>query len=117
MTLAGPRVFIGDRLNIAAFRRYAGVFDLLLQDGEDLRPLLLSERKERLAALVQTVPGLQLVRSLPEHDEALFAQACEMDLEGIIGKDLAAHYKRGVQPAWVKTKNPNYSRQEALGFR
>jgi len=93
------------------------VFDLLLQDGEDLRPLPLSERKERLEELVETVPGLQLVRALPEHGEALFAQACEMDLEGIVGKDLAAPYKRGVQPTWVKVKNPNYSRQEALGFR
>jgi len=63
------------------------------------------------------MPGLQLVRSLREHGEALFAPACEMDLEGIVGKDLSAPYKRGVQPTWVKIKNPNYSRQEALGFR
>ena len=32
-------------------------------------------------------------------------------------EDLSAPYKRGVQPTWVKVKNPNYSRQEALGFR
>ena len=93
------------------------VFDVLLIDGEDLRRLPLSERKERLAALVETIPGLQLARSLPDHGEALFAQACDMDLEGIVGKDLTAPYKRGVQPTWVKIKNPNYSRQEAPGFR
>jgi len=52
--------------------------------------------------LVQTRPGLQLVRSSTEHREALFAQACKMDLEGIVGKDLAAPYKRGVQATWVK---------------
>ena len=58
------------------------VFDLLLMDGEDLRRLPLSERKERLAALVETKSGLQLVRSLSEYGEVLFAQACEMDLVG-----------------------------------
>jgi len=79
--------------------------------------LPLRERQARLADLVETVPGLQLVRGLQDHGEALFAQACEMDLEGIVGKDLAAPYKRGVQPTWVKIKNPTYSRPEALGFR
>ena len=67
--------------------------------------------------VVETRPGPQLVRSLPEHGEALFVQACEMDLEGIVGKDLSAPCKRGVQPMWAKIKNPKYSRQEALRFR
>jgi len=66
------------------------VFDVLLVDGNDLRNLPLRERQARLADLVQTGPGLQLVRSLAEHGEALL---------------------------WAKIKNPSYSRQEALGFR
>jgi len=41
----------------------------------------------------------------------------EMNLEGIVGKDLVAPYKRGVQPTWVKIKTPSCSRPEALGFR
>ena len=93
------------------------VFDVLLIYGDDLRTLPLRERQARLADLAQTGPGLQLVRSLAEHGEALLAQACEMDLEGIVGKHLAAPYKRGLQPTWVKIKNPNYSRQEARGSR
>jgi len=43
--------------------------------------------------------GLQLVRALPAHVEALFAQVCEMDLQEIVGKDPAAPYKRRVHPA------------------
>jgi len=93
------------------------VVDLLIVDRVDRRALPLSERQARLAGLVQTPPGLQSVRFLPEHGDALFAEACEMDLEGIVGKDWAAAYKLGVQPMWVTMKNPNYSRQEALGFR
>jgi len=94
------------------------VFDLLLIDGEDLRRLPLRERQARLADLVETVPGLQLVRALPDRVEALFAQVCEMDLQAIVGKDLAAApYERGVQPTWAKGENPPYSRQEAPGFR
>ena len=65
----------------------------------------------RVTSQVQLVPWLEA------HGEALFKQACELDLEGTVGKDLSAPYKRGVQPTWVKVKNPNYSRQEALGFR
>jgi len=43
-----------------------------------LRPLPLADRKARLSELIQAVPGLPLVSALPEHGEALFAQACEM---------------------------------------
>ena len=57
------------------------------------------------------------MRSLPERGEASFAQPCEIDPEVIVGKDLVAPYNRGVQPTWVKTRNLNYPRQEALGFR
>ena len=56
-----------------------------------------------------------MVRSLAEHGDALFAQACVLHLDGIVGRDLGAAYKRGVQP--LKAKNPTYCRQEALGFR
>jgi len=33
-----------------------------------------------------------------------------------VGKDLSAPYKRGVQPTWVKIKNPSNLQKEALGF-
>ena len=85
----------------------------------------MAQRKDLLGALIgQRVLaggtkdlGVQLVPWLEAHGEALFQQACELDLEGVVGKDLSAPYKRGVQPTWVKVKNQKYSRQEAPGFR
>jgi len=59
----------------------------------------------------------RLVSSITEHGEAVFAQACEMDLEGVVGKQDASPYQRGKRPMWVKIKNRDYSRPEALGFR
>jgi len=91
-------------------------FDVLYAQGADVRALPLSQRREIMGALVESQPGLQLVGGLEEHGEALFAQACELDLEGIVGKRLDSPYQRGKQPTWVKVKYRGYSRQEALGF-
>lgn len=100
------------------------VFNVLLALGSDLRPLPLLRRKDLLGTLfAQRLVddagdlGVQIVPWLEAHGEALFAQARELDLEGMVGKDLSAPYWRGMQPTWVKIKNPSYSRQEALGFR
>jgi len=112
MTLPSS-ISVAARTSPAAFC----VFDVLVHGREDVRSLPLSERQRRLEQLVETRPGVQRVTSLEEHGEALFAQACELDMEGIVGKDLSAPYKRGVQKSWVKMKNPNSSRAEALGFQ
>ena len=93
------------------------VFDLLLQDGDDLRRRPLSERRARLAELVETQPRMQLVGSLPEHGIALFEQTCAMDFEGIVGKDLTSMYRAGTHPTWIKVKNPRYSRADAAALR
>ena len=37
--------------------------------------------------------------------------------EGIVAKRVDATYSAGRQITWLKIKNRNYSRQEALGFR
>ena len=55
--------------------------------------------------------------ALESHGEALFAKAVELDIGGIVAKRLDAAYSAGRQLAWLKIKNRNYSRQEALGFR
>ena len=73
-------------------------------------------RKQSLAALLLTVSGIHCVSSLESHDEALFARAIELDIEGIVAKRLDAPYKAGPQLACLKIKNRRYSRQVALGF-
>ena len=52
-----------------------------------------------------------------QHGTALFAQAVTMDLEGIVAKRIGSPYTAGRHEHWVKIKNPDYSRQEALGWR
>ena len=39
-----------------------------------------------------------------------------MDLEGTVAKRIDAPYTAGRHEHWIKIKNPNYSRQEALGW-
>ena len=58
-------------------------------------------------------PGLLRTRQ----SEAVVAKACELDLEGIVGKQDDSPYQRGKRPTWVKIKNPDYSRQDALRKR
>jgi bifunctional non-homologous end joining protein LigD len=80
-------------------------FDLL---ELDLRGLLLSDRKKRLARLLG---GRRLGIVLSDHTDddgaTVFRQACVMGLEGIVSKRLTAPYRSGPSRDWLKVKNPN----------
>jgi bifunctional non-homologous end joining protein LigD len=83
-------------------------FDLLELDGEDLRPLPLGKRKDRLARLLARVPvGIALNQHTDEDDAVVFRHACKMGLEGIVSKRLAAPYRSGPSRDWIKVKNPD----------
>lgn len=83
------------------------VFDLLYLDGQDLRDLPLSKRKELLQLSLDDVPPDSRVR-FSEHivgDGAAMARhACRLGLEGIIGKRADAPYRSGRSDAWRKIK-------------
>ena len=76
----------------------AYVFDLLHLDGKDLTKLPLTERKEKLEALLKKSKQERWLR-YSEHiageGAAMFAKACEAGLEGIISKRANAPYVRG----------------------
>ena len=91
-------------------------FDLLQVDGQDLRERPLLERKARLAVLLQDTSVVHYVEHIEAHGEALFAKACELDLEGVVAKRADSPYRAGRRPEWLKIKNQQYSRQEALRF-
>lgn len=88
------------------------VFDLLHQDGHDLRPLSLEARKRALAALLPRQRGAEAAGPLRyvEHLEgehagaAFFAHACRDGLEGIVSKRRDRPYVSGRSFDWVKTK-------------
>jgi len=81
------------------------VFDLLAQDGENLRARPLEERKARLAELVAQAPG---VIRYSDHviggGARFFEAACRSGLEGIVSKRRDQPYLPGRGPAWRKVK-------------
>jgi bifunctional non-homologous end joining protein LigD len=72
------------------FRRdapYFYVFDVLMIDGEDLRPLPLLQRKRRLLRIMPRVEcWLLYLDHVAERGRDLYQAACEHDLEGIVAK-------------------------------
>jgi bifunctional non-homologous end joining protein LigD len=84
-------------------------FDLLFADGEDLRALPLSERKERLKDLLDGLKGKHAALRYVEHFEtsgaAVLESASRMGFEGIISKQLDAPYRSGRVGNWLKIKS------------
>lgn len=84
---------------------YYYIFDLLFLNGEDLRSLPLIERKKKLKALLSK--GKSRVR-YSDHQvgggDKLYAQACDIKLEGIISKDGQSTYSSGRRDSWRKVK-------------
>ncbi|HYG27973.1 MAG TPA: DNA ligase D [Caulobacteraceae bacterium] len=85
------------------------VFDLMFAEGEDLRRRPLSERKQRLKALLETYADakaqrLRYVDHFVTAGDAVLESACRMDLEGIVSKKLDAPYQSGRGETWTKSK-------------
>ncbi|MBR7620171.1 DNA ligase D [Phenylobacterium sp. 20VBR1] len=81
------------------------VFDLLFVDGEDLRGLTLSARKDQLKAMLAKAPAnVRYVDHFITAGDAVLQSACRMDLEGIISKRIDAPYRSGRSDSWAKSK-------------
>jgi bifunctional non-homologous end joining protein LigD len=80
-------------------------FDLLEQDGKDLTGLANSERKARLAALLDGVPPpLHYAEHVLGSGEAMFSGLCARGLEGVVSKRADAPYRGRRTQAWLKSK-------------
>lgn len=84
-------------------------FDLLFADGEDLRKLQLSDRKERLQALLngkrQRNEGvIRYVEHFNTGGDTILESARKLSLEGIVSKKATAPYHSGRSDAWTKAK-------------
>jgi bifunctional non-homologous end joining protein LigD len=83
-------------------------FDLLFADGEDLRPLRLTERKERLKDLLDGLagkhPGLRYVDHFETSGADVLESASRMGFEGIVSKRLDDAYRSGRVGSWLKIK-------------
>ena len=69
------------------------LFDLLHAEGDDLRSRPLSERKERLAAVLPARDPLRITEHRTGDGEEYFKQACQQGWEGLIAKRAAAPYR------------------------
>src|SRR5262245_9243855 len=93
-------------------------FDLLHQDGVDLRALPLSERKKdlRRLCLKSKVPFLKQVETFP--DGAVLLEWCNRyGFEGVVSKRLSSRYMSGPSRHWTKSKCPGWKRENAERYR
>ncbi len=80
-------------------------FDLLALDGDDLRARPLVERKELLQDLLAEPPAdVRYSAHVEGHGTDSFHAACELGLEGVVGKRAAAPYRSGRTGDWIKLK-------------
>jgi bifunctional non-homologous end joining protein LigD len=80
-------------------------FDLLFEQGEDLREEPLSERKARLKALLGAGDGrIRYVEHFEASGETVWRSAQRLNLEGIVSKRVAATYRSGRSDSWTKAK-------------
>jgi bifunctional non-homologous end joining protein LigD len=82
-------------------------FDIIHLDGEDLTPLPLLERKQRLRRALGAKPPAPFlyVDHVRGGGAAFFAEACRMQIEGIVSKLASSPYKANARNAtWQKIK-------------
>lgn len=80
-------------------------FDLLELDGEDLTGLPLTERKEKLRAIIREDDArLRYSEHIVGNGEKLLHNFCDAGLEGVISKLASAKYVGSRSGGWLKTK-------------
>jgi bifunctional non-homologous end joining protein LigD len=82
------------------------LFDLLFHNGEDLRDLPWSERRERLDGLELGGPAWRTPGYFTGDVAAMLAATAEQGLEGIVIKRMDSPYRSGRRSrSWLKLKN------------
>lgn len=81
------------------------LFDLPFVNGNDLRALPFVERREILEKLLKKPPASILLSTVFDAPaKKLFSSACEMHLEGLIGKKSTSIYHSARSRDWIKLK-------------
>jgi bifunctional non-homologous end joining protein LigD len=93
------------------------VFDCLFMEGEDLRDLPLSARKQALArVLPKDGPVLKQSQHLTGDGSEILAHACRLGFEGVIAKRNTARYRSGRGKSWLKLKCMGREEFVIVGF-
>ena len=83
---------------------YLYLFDLVWFDGHDLRELPLRARKSALRRAFRFEDPIRYMAHVNERGEALFEEACEKGLEGVIAKRAESRYVNRRSRDWLKLK-------------
>ena len=94
------------------------LFDLPYLNGLDLRHCPLQERRAALAAVLEPADAQRLRLSVDfnEPPESLLASACQMQMEGLIGKRADSLYVSRRSNDWVKLKCQQRQEFVIVGF-
>jgi bifunctional non-homologous end joining protein LigD len=92
-------------------------FDLMFENGEDLRKLPLLERKKRLKAILPRDKLIAFSRHRKADGTKFFAEADRKGLEGIMAKRADSAYASGSRfPDWLKIKTSKRQEVVIAGF-
>ncbi|PMZ99493.1 MULTISPECIES: DNA ligase D [unclassified Pseudomonas] len=82
------------------------LFDLPYLNGVDLREVPVQERRAALATVLKAHedPLLRFSEAFDESPQALLNSACQMRMEGLIGKRLGSSYVSRRSSDWIKLK-------------
>jgi bifunctional non-homologous end joining protein LigD len=94
------------------------LFDLPYLNGMDLRKVPVEERRAALAAVLEPNedPLLRFSDAFEETPEALLNSACQMRMEGLIGKRQGSAYVSRRSSDWIKLKCKNRQEFVVVGF-
>jgi bifunctional non-homologous end joining protein LigD len=93
------------------------LFDLLHLDGEAIGPMPVTERKERLRALLSgSGSPLHFSDHQIGHGRAFYDHACTLKVEGIVSKRADAPYAPGNRGLWLKVKCLNREEFVVVGW-
>ncbi|WP_214512817.1 DNA ligase D [Pseudomonas brassicacearum] len=94
------------------------LFDLPYLNGMDLRKVPVQERRAALAAVLEPneSPLLRFSDAFEQPPEALLDSACQMQMEGLIGKRIGSAYVSRRSNDWIKLKCKNRQEFVVVGF-
>ena len=94
------------------------LFDLPYLNGVDLREVPVEERRVALSTVLKLNqdPLLRFSDSFDEAPEALLNSACQMQMEGLIGKRLGSPYVSRRSSDWIKLKCKHRQEFVVVGY-
>jgi len=94
------------------------LFDMPYLNGVDLREVPMEERRVALATVLKPSeePLLRFSDAFAEEPEALLNSACQMRMEGLIGKRLGSAYVSRRSSDWIKLKCKHRQEFVVVGY-